>query len=316
MLTDSSSILVEKLFSEYENKPFNTNTLAEIASSYSMDVATLYFIQRSYQNAKNRQAQDVYQNYLETLSNESFGEDVVPLEDFYLVFVPGLHYSDTSNRGNFARQRRLLAANGIHNELILTDDWGLTDHNAEIVAKRLKQLSNEHDNIIVVSSSKGGLETAIALSKILKPEETKSINTWVSVGGILNGSPLADRFLRWPKRWIVAIGLLTVKQKLKSVRDLSYEKRAAEFKDFNFPDNIKRVHFVGAPLATQIHKRIKRNYCSIKQFGPNDGITPLVDQVSEGGIIISELGLDHYYVSPDIDKKTIALALVAAANQN
>ncbi|MES2780756.1 MAG: hypothetical protein V4651_12755 [Bacteroidota bacterium] len=316
MLTDPKSDLVTKLFSAYADKPLNTATLSEIAINNSMDVATLYFMQRAYQDKQNKQAQDLYLTYLDQLSDNNFKQQLSPLADFYVAFVPGLDYNDTTNGGNFARQRRLLAASGIQNELILTDDWGLTDDNALTVAKRLIELSKQHEKIIVVSASKGGLETAIALGKVLKPEETKSIKAWISVGGILNGSPVADTYLCWPKCWIAEIGLMTVGQKISLVQDVSYKKRAAEFTDFNFPDNIKRVHFVGAPLATQIHKRIKSNYCSIKKFGPNDGITPLMDEVSQNGIIVSELGLDHYYSSPSIDKKTIALALVVAKIQN
>lgn len=316
MLTNPSSDVVAKLFADYQDKPLSTNTLAEIAANNSMDVATLYFMQRAYQDKQNKQAQDLYLTYLDQLSDNNFKKQLSPLADFYVAFVPGLDYNDTTNGGNFARQRRLLAASGIQNELILTDDWGLTDDNAATIAKRLKELSEQHEKIIVVSASKGGLETAVALGKLLKPEETKSIKAWVSVGGILNGSPVADTYLCWPKCWIAEIGLMTVGQKISLVEDVSYKKRAAEFTEFNFPDNIKRVHFVGAPLATQIHKRIKGNYCSIKKFGPNDGITPLMDEVSQNGIIVSELGLDHYYSSPTIDKKTIALALVVAKIQN
>lgn len=316
MLTDPSSEVVTKLFADYKDKPLNTSTLAEIAAIHSMDVATLYFLQRAYQDNQNKQAQNLYLTYLDQLSADIYNQQLTPLINYYVAFVPGLDYNDTINGGNFARQRRLLTASGIQNELILTDDWGLTDDNAETVAKRLKELSLTHEKIIVVSASKGGLETAVALGKILKPEETKSIKAWVSVGGILNGSPVADNYLCWPKCWIAEIGLMTVGQKISLVKDVSYKKRANEFAQFVFPDNIKRVHFVGAPLSTQIHKRIKANYCSIKKFGPNDGITPLADEVSQKGIIVSELGFDHYYKHPDIDKKTIALALVVADIQN
>jgi hypothetical protein len=105
---------------------------------------------------------------------------------------------------------------------------------------------------------------------------------------------------------------MTVGQKISLVEDVSYAKRGSGFNDLVFPEQLMRVHFIGAPLSAQVEKRIRSNYCSISAFGPNDGITPLADEVSDGGIIVSELGLDHYYRSPDIDKKTIALALTVA----
>jgi triacylglycerol esterase/lipase EstA (alpha/beta hydrolase family) len=210
----------------------------------------------------------------------------------------------------------LLTASGIANEMIVTDEWGLTDENANILANRLRVLSQQHEKIILVSASKGGLETAVALGKIMKPEETKSIKAWISVGGVLKGSPVADTYLCWPKCWIAEIGLWTKGKRINLIQDVSYKKRTEDFKQLQFPENIKIIHFIGAPLATQINKEIKSLYCSIIHLGPNDGLTPLADELTEKGIVITELGLDHHYRSPNIDKKTIALALVVAKIDN
>ena len=42
-------------------------------------------------------------------------------------------------------------------------------------------------------------------------------------------------------------------------------------------------------------------------MGPNDGLTTLTDELTSQGIVITELGLDHYYSDPRIDQKAIAL---------
>lgn len=317
MLSAPEDERVRGLFGAFAGKPLNTPTLAEITRKHSMDVATLYFLQRAYSDERNQRTQDRYHANLDALNEEAdAGTALSALKEFYVAFVPGLDYNDTTNGGNFARQRRLLSAHGVANELILTDDWGLTDDNAAVVAGRLRELSKVHERIIVVSASKGGLETAVALGRELKPEESTAIKAWVSVGGILKGSPVADTYLCWPKCWVAEVGLMTVGQKISLVQDVSYGKREREFSGFIFPGHLMRLHFVGAPLTAQVEKRIRGNYCSISEFGPNDGITPLADEVSDGGIIVSELGLDHYYRSPDIDKKTIALALTVAQAAN
>lgn len=313
MLSYPQSTPVIALFNTYAERPLNTGTLAAIAMEHSMDVATLYFLQRAYGMERNKLAQDLYLSHLDKLaSNGGSQHPLTALKDYFVAFVPGLDHNDTTNGGNFARQRRLMSAGGVQNELIRTGDWGLTDDNALIIAARLRELSAQHERIIVVSASKGGLETAVALGRVLKPHETANIKAWVSVGGILKGSPVADTYLHWPKCWVAEIGLMTVGQKIGLVQDVSYVKRSVEFDSLHLPESILRLHFVGAPLATQIHKRIAGNYCSIREFGPNDGITPLADEVTDGGVIVSELGLDHYYSSPDIDRKTIALALAVA----
>lgn len=316
ILTQPGHNEVIDLFSKYSDKPLDTTTLIEIAQNYSMDVATLYFLQRAYNQPQNNLAQKQYLAYLDKLKTKNANELVKPLKDFYAVFVPGLNYHDTSNGGDFAKQRKLLHDCGVKNELMKTGNWGFTNDNAEIIAERLKVLSKQYEKIIVVSASKGGLETAITLGKLLKPEEIKPVKAWVSVGGILKGSPVADKYLTWPRCWIAEIGLLFVRQNINLVRDVSYTKRQKDFLTLKFPEHIKRIHFVGAPLSTQIHKRIKSTYCSIKGFGPNDGITPIADETTENGVIVSELGFDHYYQHPEIDKKTIALALTVIHNKN
>jgi hypothetical protein len=316
MLAEPESENVNNFYAAYSGKPLDTKTLSEISKKYSMDVSTLYFLEKTYAKPENKEAQDLYLDYCDQLADGNYKGQLSPLYDYYVVFAPGLDYLDTTNGGDFAKQRRLLTNNGIQNELILTGNWGFADDNAAIIARRLKELNKLHDKIIVVSASKGGLDVSIALGKLLEPEEITSVKAWISVGGILRGSPVADKYLRWPKCWVAEVGLLFVGQKISLVEDVSYKKRKEEFEDFHFPKHIKRVHFVGAPLSTQIHKRIKSNYCSIRHFGPNDGITPIADEITEGGIVVTELGFDHYYKHPDIDKKTIALALTVASIQD
>ena len=78
MLTNPSSDVVSKLFADYQDQPLNTNTLAEIAAKNSMDVATLYFMQRAYQDKQNKQAQDLYLTYLDQLSDNDFKQPLSP----------------------------------------------------------------------------------------------------------------------------------------------------------------------------------------------------------------------------------------------
>jgi len=317
MLTNPLDSKVLNLFTFYNSKSLDTKTLSEITKKYSADVATFYFLQKSYQDEDNKEAQDLYSTYFEKQSSTNNNKELEELKEYLVVFVPGLAYKqDTTTGADFARQRRLLTSNGILNELIEIGEWDLADDNAKMIANRLKELSEIYKKIILVSASKGGLETAIALGKILKPEETKSIKSWINVGGILRGSPIADNYLKFPKRWFAELMLWTKGKKIDIVQDMSYKNRKESFSQLQFPQNIKVINFVGAPLATKIDKEIKSRYCSLINLGPNDGLTPLIDGTIERGIIVSEVGLDHYFRDTDIDKKTLALALVAVKIQD
>ncbi len=308
MIENPQSKSVKGLFSHFETDDLKTSVLSEISKKYSKDVATFYFLQRLYENRGNKYCQDLY--------HQTVLEDKVDiytaLKKYHIVFVPGLGYKeDTTTGADFAHQRKLLKQYEISNELIETEEWGLSDANAQIIAYQLKSINDNHDNILVVSASKGGLETAIALGKILEPNEIKNIKSWISVGGILRGSPIADNYLKAPKCWFAEFMLWTKGKKIDIVKDLSYEMRKAEFEKLKIPDQINVIHYVGAPLATNISKEIKSRYCSMNAFGPNDGLTPLADEITANGFVVSELGLDHYYRDDQIDKKTMALAYVA-----
>lgn len=299
---------VKDFISKYQEQKLNTSTLAKISKEYSNDVATFYFLQELYKDSLNRFCQDLYHKNVSSLDSSIYKS----FEGYHFVFVPGLGYKeDTTTGADFSRQRRLLDQYGVSYELIETQEWGLSDDNALIIAERLKLINVKYNNILVVSASKGGLETALALSELLNPNEITNVKSWVNVGGILKGSPIADNYLKAPTCWVAQFMLWTKGNSIEIVKDLSYKKRSLEFEKLNIPKNINVISFLGVPLATQINKEIKSRYCSMLELGPNDGLTPIADEITKNGYVISELGLDHYYRDVLIDKKTLALAYVA-----
>lgn len=316
LIANPSDSLVVRLSDLFKDRTINNELLTEITERYSPDVATLFFLKQTYQHKKNKTSQDYYNYAVEKLIHDSTISEIERLKDHLIVFVPGLAYKeDTTTGADFARQRRLLDSLGVNHHLIETEEWGLSDTNAAIITSELRRICKIHSKIIIVSASKGGLETAIALGKLLSPEETIPIKAWVSVGGILRGSPIADQYLCWPNCWFAQAMLWMKGKGISLVEDISHSKRSAEFQSLVFPQNVRVIHFVGAPLSTQISSEIESRYCSlISTKGPNDGLTTLPDEVTEDGIIISEIGLDHYFRDPNIDVKTIALACAAIAN--
>ena len=59
----------------------------------------------------------------------------------------------------------------------------------------IKQLRGLGLHLVVVSASKSGAEVALALGRVLTPAETSHVRAWVSIGGVLRGSPVADRIV-------------------------------------------------------------------------------------------------------------------------
>jgi hypothetical protein len=298
---------------KYDTAPLSNQTVFEIQKAFSRDVATLYTLRRLYEMPHNQMVQNRYHQFVEALNNGQQPHLTNALRNKILLFVPGLAYKqDTTTGADFARQRRLLSTLGIENQLVETDEWGVSENNAAVIRAAIKQLSFQSKEIIVVSASKGGLETALALGKLMPESETKKVVAWVSICGILNGSIIADDYLTGLKCTFAKLALRTKGKNLDIVRDMSYRNRQNTIAQLQLPPHLRVIHFVGIPLTAQVHDRIKSRYCSIQKYlGPNDGLTTIPDMLTPQGYVVSELGLDHYFKDSHIDKKTLSLACVA-----
>ena len=313
MLKNPNAASSIKSFCGYDKRMLNGDLLLDIAKKYSPDVSTLYFIRRIYQSAQNSRSQDRYLNTIERLKQGKDENIIGSINSYLIIFIPGFDYKDDPSKGaDFARQRKLFTAYGINNMLIETNDWGTADENALFIAKELESVTRQHKSILIVSASKGGLDVALMFGKHSKQINGQAIKGWISIGGILRGSPIADRYLSGFRKWFAWTKLRLRGRSLNVIRDISYIRRSADFASINFPRSMMILHVVGLPLTHAISSKIKNRYrVLLKKYGPNDGLTTPCDQITQSGTVITELGLDHFFKDVNIDTKTLALALTA-----
>lgn len=301
-------------FNEYS---LDNSLFRKIVSKYSIDLANLYLLKRVYSSSNHSIALDQYKKYLTILKGNDkvrINELVGRLANFHILFIPGLAYKlDTTTGADFSKQRKLLDSFRISNELIQTDELGFSDDNAKIIKNVVKSY-NKNKKIILVSASKGGLETAIYLGNLKDKKEISKIYSWINVGGILKGTIISEEHCKFPKS-VIPITLLNLKGKTSElIGDIHYNKRSISYNTLKFPKKIKIIHFQGLPFLAQVQPKIKDNYSILAKYGPNDGLTTITDSISPKGNIIIEIGLDHYFMDSDIDKKSIALSLLATEN--
>ena len=305
---------IDRALTIWNQRPLDSDNLRELTQEFSPDFATLYFVSRVYQDPINRKAQDAFHAHVATLRAKGPKEifRIAKRSAPYLVaFVPGYAYKkDPTTGADFAQQRRLMTEAGFKNVLIETDELATVDTNAQIVASEILRLNEEHRRIILVSTSKGGTEVALAIGKLLPPERLEGVKAWISIGGLLRGTPSADQALQWPKSWLVRAALFFTGHRGEVIEDLNTKKRREVFAQLEFPGDMLTLQYVGAPLSGQIAEYVQGRYDDLKNLGPNDGLTLLADELVDGGIVITDIGLDHYYLDPEIDLKTFALASV------
>jgi hypothetical protein len=306
----------------FDALPLNSLTLRELSAETSPDFATLFFIKRSLSDETNRRFQagyckEVRRIKAEVQSNRWAGLVRNRLRAYEILFVPGFHYLGNPTTGaDFSNQRKLMGRLGLKVELVPTEEDGTIEENASIIANFIRARSGNGFKLILVSTSKGGPETALALGEILRPDETRAVNAWVSVGGLIRGTFLADRVIGWPKSWLARIMFSAQGIRFRSLPGLTTASSRERLDGIRLPAHILIVQFIGVPLSGDIAGDVRWRYRQLRRYGPNDGLTLLADELLPEGITIIEPGLDHYYQDPDINLKSLALPNVIVDEQN
>ncbi len=285
-----------------------------LAERFSVDLATLHLIEVLTGQPDDARAQALFRDALarlRMLDEAGLRACVSAFELPTVLFAPGWFYRSQRGTGaDFARQRALLGRLGVENGLIPVVENGTVEQNAQIIAQYLRQFDAARRPVILVSVSKGGPEVAHALGAVLQANETAAVKAWVNVGGVLKGAPLADWAGVWPRSWLTRLyywwqGL----DPADSIASLGTARSAARFAREKIPEHILILNFVGIPLSGEISPGAEFGYLRTRPAGPNDGLAPIVDEIADGGLTIVQVGLDHYYRDPELDLKTLALAL-------
>jgi hypothetical protein len=289
----------------------------ELSAELSVDTATMHLIERLTAAPPNARMTTLFQRELERIRalrgapGERLAACVRAFELPTLLFAPGWFYRSNPGTGaDFARQRALFERLGVDTRLIPVVENGTVEGNAAIIAEAIRRLHEAGQPAILVSASKGGPEVAHALGRVLDPQATDMVQAWINVGGLLLGAPLADWAEAWPQRWLT--GLYYWHQGLdpaESIASLTTQRSRARFAQQTIPEHVLIVNFVGVPLSGHISRGAEFGYARTRPVGPNDGLTAIVDELAHGGPAILQVGLDHYYRDPELDLKTLALAL-------
>ena len=306
----------------FRTRPLDWLTLKELSEETSPDFATIFFINRCLSDHTNERFQSGYSRELqriESLIDRRRWARIrrIGLRGYKILFIPGFHYlSDPTSGADFSNQRRMMRELGLNVQLAATEEDGTIEENAEIIGRIVRSESRSHSKLILVSTSKAGPETALALGRILRPDETTSVRAWLSVGGLIRGTPLADRVTTWPKSWISRILFSLESTDFRSVPGLTTSASRKRMNSIRLPPKILVVQYVAAPLSGDIAEDVKGRYTYLRKYGPNDGLTLLADELVPDGITIVELRFDHFYRDPEINLKSMAIANLVADELN
>ena len=285
-----------------------TADLRAISERYSPDVATLLFVEAIAGNPANARARAIY---LEELGRERHAgrQDDVGWGDLLVLFAPGwLYESHGAHTGaDLKLERECLDSLGIANELIPLGENDTVEANAAVVADAIRRRSTTGVRIVLVSASKSSAEVALALGDILDVRETQSVLAWLSVGGLIRGTPLADRALEPGLACLVWLRLGLQGFGLGALRSMQVEPRTRAVADLSLPQHLLVLSYVGVPLSGHVSDRGLPGYEYLRSWGPNDGLTLLADELVPTGYVLCEPGADHYFGLAGREERATAL---------
>lgn len=281
-----------------------------LAQRHSLDFAALILWQSLLRDPASRPVQDVFAREVSRLKNhpDLNNDPILARPDYLIAFAPGWFYrSQPENGADFAKPRATLVQAGADTTLLEVDENGTVERNAGLIAEQLRRVGRQGRKIIVVCASKAGPEVALALTELRQSGDAQPIKAWVNIGGLLRGSTLADKALTWPTRWYVKLFVIRGRS-FDGIESLATSMSIERAGRTLLPPNLLIVNYVGIPLSGQVSARARTGYALLRAEGPNDGLTPILDEIMNESITIPELGLDHFYNHPDMPIKTVALA--------
>jgi hypothetical protein len=287
--------------------------LSALSRAHSTDFASL-ILARQLLHQANRQP--LYRAFLSEAAGLAGSEAPNDAQratsptDPVIVFVPGwLYESDRKTGADFVRYREFLGERGFKIQMVRSGENAPVEENARLVADAVRALAARGERVLLVSGSKGGPETALALSSLRDDEASRSVLAWVNIGGLLRGTPLADAGLAWPVCWFVWLAVLP-DGSFDGIRSLAVERSANRWRSIAIPEHVLVVNYVAVPLSGQVSRQAQGGYSRLREAGPNDGLTFPNEAIVPGGLTIPELGVDHYFRGKNMEAKTLALARV------
>ena len=172
---------------------------------------------------------------------------------------------------------------------------------------------------VVVSLSKGGADVRAALERTEVTNEWRDVRAWVSLSGIVTGTPLVEWLRARPVRCAgVRVLLRLRRQRFAVVDELRRGPGAPLGRPLVTPPGLRVIHVAAFPLQRHLGDAwARRGHARLAPLGPNDGGGILLADVARlPGDLYPVWAADHY-LRPAWDVRPLLLRILldaAAAN--
>lgn len=278
--------------------------LAAHARATSLDAAAELFAREIDGLPRNREFRARYEQAL-AQPNAPVQSDARTL----FLLVPGWRYRANPETGaDLAQVRAVLERRGLETRLAGIEENDTVEENAAALAAEIERLAPAGRRLILVSTSKGGPETHLALDRLRRVDGAGHVAAWVNIGGLIHGTAIADYWDTWPRSWLAAIGFALRGHHTRAIPSMATEASRARAAGLQVPPHVLVINYLAVPRARDITDWTRFNYGILAEHGPNDGLTLLADAIVPEGITVAELGHDHFFRTLDLDARIAAMA--------
>ncbi len=226
--------------------------------------------------------------------------------------VPGAFYRQHKHTGaDGARVLAIARRLGCAAELIQVPSFGTLADSAEAILRWMNARRGQRVAFITLSKGSADLKTAFHA----RPQAFQNVSTWVSLSGLVQGTPLIEWLRQRPLRWWTVRMLLWLRrQPCAALDDLAHGPGTPLDPWLPLPPQMRVVHVVGFPLREHLeHPWAPRAYARLAERGPNDGGGILLSDCERlPGIVCPVWGADHY-LAPRWNAVPLLTGIVAAA---
>ena len=230
-----------------------------------------------------------------------------------LAIVPGAMYREYPQTGaDGGRFVDIVRTLGWTTEVIPVKSMGRLEDNARIIAGFLA--ARRERAMILVSFSKGSADVKTALQLAATRPAFAGIRTWISVGGILSGTPLVSWLRRHRiRQCMVRMMFRYYGLDFGAVAALEHGTGLPLAAPLQLPEHLRLLHLVAFPRERDLCMPMaRRAYERVKPVGPSDaGGLLLGDLAGFPGEIYPIAEADHYLRTPRIAEILRAVLTVA-----
>lgn len=215
-----------------------------------------------------------------------------------LIIVPGMFYRDYPEIGADGGLVAGIAEKfGFEVVTAPTLSLGSVAENLEILHAFLNRVATRE--FWLASLSRGSAEIKWLVQRHPDAPYLADLRAWISICGIISGTPLHERIYANPILGTLHRGLARI-NRINPALGEELLRSSDHWGPARLPSDTKMVNVIAIPLSWHVTNSAIRRYHRICHLGPTDGVVLLADYLNEPGYIYPVWGADHFLRSPHI----------------